>query len=92
MPSTAEERELLDELRELLAATVEDLSVEEVGDDSSLKDDLGVDSLAMLEVIAAIEDRWQIEVPQEQAEQLTTVRQIAAHLAEAVSAPVGGTA
>ncbi|MEU4308245.1 acyl carrier protein [Streptomyces rochei] len=91
MPSTAEERELLDELRELLAATVEDLSVEEVGPDSSLKDDLGVDSLAMLEVIAAIEDRWQIEVSQEQAEKLTTVRQIAAHLSEAVAAPAGGT-
>ncbi|MEV5019651.1 acyl carrier protein [Streptomyces sp. NPDC053780] len=92
MASTAEERELLDELRELLAATVEDLSVEEVVPDSSLKDDLGVDSLAMLELIAAIEDRWQIEVSQEQAEQLTTVRQIAAHLAEIAAAPTGGTA
>lgn len=92
MTSTAEERELLDELRELLAATVEDLSVEEVVPDSSLKDDLGVDSLAMLELIAAIEDRWQIEVSQEQAEQLTTVRQIAAHLAKIAATPAGGTA
>ncbi|MFE0204261.1 acyl carrier protein [Streptomyces sp. NPDC058985] len=92
MTSTAEERELLAELRELLAATVEDLSVEEVVPDSSLKDDLGVDSLAMLELIAAIEDRWQIEVSQEQAEQLTTVRQIAAHLARSAAAPAGGTA
>ncbi|MET8902664.1 acyl carrier protein [Streptomyces sp. NPDC048232] len=92
MTSTAEERELLDELRELLAATVEDLSVEEVVPDSSLKDDLGVDSLAMLELIAAIEDRWQIEVSQEQAERLTTVRQIAAHLAKSDAAPAGGTA
>ncbi|MFC7882687.1 acyl carrier protein [Streptomyces sp. NPDC057376] len=92
MPSTAEERKLLDELRELLAATVEDLSVEEIGPDSSLRDELGVDSLAMLELVAAIEDRWQIEVPQERAEQLTTVRQIAAHLAEVVAAPAGRTA
>jgi acyl carrier protein len=92
MPSTADERQLLDELRELLAATVEDLSVEEVGPDSSLKDDLGVDSLAMLELVAAIEDRWQIEVPQEEADRLTTVRQIAAHLAGVVAAPAGGTA
>ncbi|MFC7986116.1 acyl carrier protein [Streptomyces sp. NPDC057336] len=92
MPSTAEERKLLDELRELLAATVEDLSVEEIGPDSSLRDELGVDSLAMLELVAAIEDRWQIEVPQEQADQLTTVRQVAAHLAEVVTAPAGGTA
>ncbi|MFE9703018.1 acyl carrier protein [Streptomyces sp. NPDC005930] len=92
MPSNADERQLLDELRDLLAATVEDLTVEEVDPDASLQDDLGVDSLARLELVAAIEDRWQIEVPEEQAEQLTTVRQIAAHLAEAVTAPAGGTA
>ncbi|CAM5553357.1 Acyl carrier protein OS=Streptomyces tendae OX=1932 GN=acpP PE=3 SV=1 [Streptomyces tendae] len=92
MPSNADERQLLDELRDLLAATVEDLTVEEVDPDASLQDDLGVDSLARLELVAAIEDRWQIEVPEEQAEQLTTVRQIAAHLAEAVAAPAGGAA
>ncbi|MFG3250503.1 acyl carrier protein [Streptomyces sp. NPDC048187] len=92
MPSNVDERQLLDELRDLLAATVEDLTVEEIDPDASLQDDLGVDSLARLELVAAIEDRWQIEVPQEQAEQLMTVRQIAAHLAEAVVAPTGGTA
>ncbi|WP_435614734.1 acyl carrier protein [Streptomyces coelicoflavus] len=92
MSPTADERKLLDEVRDLLAATVEDLTVEEIGPDSSLQDDLGVDSLARLELVAAIEDRWQIEVPQEQAERLTTVRQIAEHLAEAVAAPTGGTA
>lgn len=48
MPSTADERQLLDELRDLLAATVEDLTVEEIGPDSSLQDDLGVDSLAQI--------------------------------------------
>ncbi|WP_411098505.1 acyl carrier protein [Streptomyces sp. x-45] len=92
MPSTADERQLLDELRDLLAATVEDLTVAEIQPDSSLQDDLGVDSLARLELVAAIEDRWQIEVPQEQADGLTTVREIAAHLAAAVTAPAGGTA
>ncbi|AZM73726.1 phosphopantetheine-binding protein [Streptomyces sp. G3] len=92
MPSTADESRLLDEVRDLLAATVEDLAVEEIHPDSSLQDDLGVDSLARLELVAAIEDRWQIEVPHEQAEQLMTVRQIAAHLADAVAAPAGGTA
>ncbi|CAM5421629.1 Acyl carrier protein [Streptomyces tendae] len=92
MPSTADERQLLDELRQLLAATVEDLTVEEIEPDSSLQDDLGVDSLARLGLVAAIEDRWQIQVPQEQADRLTTVREIAAHLAAAVAAPTGGTA
>ncbi|MEV5315144.1 MULTISPECIES: phosphopantetheine-binding protein [unclassified Streptomyces] len=87
--TTTEERELFDVVRELLAATVEDLSVEDVELDSSLRDDLGVDSLARLELVAAIEDHWQIEVPVEDAERLTTVRQIVDHLATVVPAPAG---
>jgi acyl carrier protein len=86
---TTEERELFDGVRELLAATVEDLSVEDVELDSSLRDDLGVDSLARLELVAAIEDHWQIEVPVEDAERLATVRQIIDHLATVVPAPAG---
>ncbi|MGW0189169.1 acyl carrier protein [Streptomyces sp. NPDC003362] len=87
--TTTEERELFDVVRELLAATVEDLSAEDVELDSSLRDDLGVDSLARLELVAAIEDHWQIEVPVEDAERLTTVRQIVDHLATVVPAPAG---
>ncbi|MFV0137875.1 acyl carrier protein [Streptomyces sp. HMX87] len=87
MPAT-DERQLFGELQELLATTVEDLSVQDVRLDSSLKDDLGVDSLARLELVTAIEEHWQIQVPLEDAERLTTVREIVAHIA-AVTAPAG---
>ncbi|MEU4659402.1 acyl carrier protein [Streptomyces sp. NPDC023723] len=92
MPPTADDRELFDQLRELLAVTVEDVSVEEVGLDSVLKDDLGVDSLALLELVAAIEDRWQVQVPVDDAARLTTVREIVDHLSSVVPAPAGGAA
>lgn len=86
---TTDEGQLFDEVRELLTATVEDLSAEDVRLDSSLKDDLGVDSLARLELVAAIEDHWQIQVPMEEAEELATVREIVAHLAAVLPAPAG---
>ncbi|WP_320779138.1 acyl carrier protein [Streptomyces sp. CRN 30] len=89
---TADDRELFDALRELLAATVEDVSVEEVGLDCGLKDDLGVDSLALLELVAAIEDRWGIEVPMDDAARLNTVREIVEYLAPLAPAPAGGAA
>jgi acyl carrier protein len=92
MPPTADDRELFDQLRELLAVTVEDVSAEEVGYDSVLKDDLGVDSLALLELVAAIEDRWQVQVPVDDAARLTTVREIVDHLSSLVPAPAGGAA
>ncbi|GGS46762.1 acyl carrier protein [Streptomyces griseoviridis] len=89
---TADDRELFDEVRELLAATVEDVSVEEVALDCDLKDDLGVDSLALLELVAAIEDRWQVQVPMDEAARLSTVREIVDHLSSVVPAPAGGAA
>jgi acyl carrier protein len=89
---TADDRELFDEVRELLAATVEDVSVEEVALDCDLKDDLGVDSLALLELVAAIEDRWQVQVPMDEAVRLSTVREIVDHLSSVVPAPAGGAA
>ncbi|GAA4799821.1 acyl carrier protein [Streptomyces ziwulingensis] len=92
MPINAEERELFDELRELLAATVEDVSADEVGLDCHLKDDLGVDSLALLELVAAIEDRWHVQVPVAEAAGLATVREIVDHLSSVVAAPAGGAA
>ncbi|MEV5342535.1 acyl carrier protein [Streptomyces sp. NPDC052676] len=87
--TTTDEGQLLDEVRELPTATVEDLSAEDVRLDSSLKDDLGVDSPARLELVAAIEVRWQIQVPMEEAEELATVREVVAHLASVPPAPAG---
>jgi acyl carrier protein len=92
MTTTADDRQVFDELRELLAATVEDVSAEEVVLDAELKDDLGVDSLALLELVAAIEERWQVKVPMEEAARLATVQDVVDHLAGMVAAPAGGTA
>ncbi|MEU1054800.1 acyl carrier protein [Streptomyces sp. NPDC005876] len=92
MPTTADDRQVFDELRELLAATVEDVCPEDVGLDADLKDDLGVDSLALLELVAAIEERWQVKIPVEEAARLTTVSDVVHHLSGTVAAPAGGTA
>ncbi|CAM5625172.1 acyl carrier protein [Streptomyces fumanus] len=92
MPTTADDRQMFDELREVLAATVEDVSPEEVGLDADLRDDLGVDSLALLELVAAIEERWQVKIPVEEAARLATVSDVVDHLCGVVAAPAGGTA
>ena len=41
--------------------------------DTSLVDDLGADSLDIFEIIAAIEEQFDIEIPQEEAEKIVTV-------------------
>ena len=55
--------------------TVEQLSVdtEEVKMESSFIDDLGADSLDIVELIMAFEEEFGVEIPDEKAEKIRTV-------------------
>ena len=59
------------------AIIVEQLGLEEDGaaSDASLIDDLGADSLDLVEVIMALEEQFDIEIPDEEAEVIETVSQ-----------------
>jgi len=48
---------------------------EQVTDDASFKDDLGADSLEIVELVMAFEEEFGIEIPDEDAEKVTTVGQ-----------------
>ena len=56
---------------------VEQLGVdaEEVTMDASFTDDLGADSLDIVELVMAFEEEFGIEIPDESAEKISTVRQ-----------------
>ena len=48
---------------------------EEVTDSASFVDDLGADSLDTVELVMALEEEFGTEIPDEEAEKLTTVQQ-----------------
>jgi acyl carrier protein len=48
---------------------------EDVKPDSSFVDDLGADSLDTVELIMALEEEFDTEIPDEDAEKITTVQQ-----------------
>jgi acyl carrier protein len=67
----------------------EQLSLDkEPANDASFVDDLGADSLDTVELVMALEEEFGIEIPDEDAEKITTIQQaieyIEAHLREAV--------
>jgi acyl carrier protein len=62
----------IDKVKEII---VERLSVDEkdVKEDASFIDDLGADSLDTVELVMALEEEFGMEIPDEEAEKITTV-------------------
>ena len=48
---------------------------EEVTKDASFVDDLGADSLDTVELVMALEEEFETEIPDEDAEKITTIQQ-----------------
>ncbi|MBK8536057.1 MAG: acyl carrier protein [Candidatus Competibacteraceae bacterium] len=56
---------------------IEQLGVkeEQVTNESSFVEDLGADSLDTVELVMALEEEFELEIPDEDAEKITTVQQ-----------------
>jgi len=63
---------------------VEQLGVDEgeVTASASFVDDLGADSLDTVELVMALEEEFEIEIPDEDAEKITTVQQAIDYISE----------
>ena len=66
----------------IIAVVVEQLSVEEAQatPDASFIDDLAADSLDIVEVVMALEEEFEIEIPDEDAEDIGTVAEAIAYV------------
>lgn len=79
----AEEKEVMSSIEE----RVTDIVVEQLGLDrdkvtpgSKFVDDLGADSLDTVELVMALEEEFEIEIPDEEAEKITTLRDAIAYV------------
>lgn len=66
---------MFDKVREIIADKL-NVSIDEIGEDTNLKDDLGADSLDMMELIMAFESEYDVELPEEDLEKINTVEDI----------------
>lgn len=70
-----------------MKAKVKDIIVEQLGvdpervkEDAKFIEDLGADSLDIVELVMAMEEEFDIEIPDEDAEKLVTVRNVQDYL------------
>ncbi len=63
---------VFDKLREILAQHLE-LDETLIMSDSLLLDDLGADSLDVIDIVMSVEDEFQVEVPDELIEDMSSV-------------------
>ena len=63
---------------------IEQLGVTEdqVTEDASFVDDLGADSLDQMELVMALEEEFGVEIPDEDAEKITRVREAISYITE----------
>ncbi|MCX7046731.1 MAG: acyl carrier protein [Candidatus Sumerlaeota bacterium] len=76
-------------MAEDIAAKVKEIIVEQLGvneeevkEDASFVDDLGADSLDVVELVMAFEENFDIEIPDEDAEKISTVKEAIDYITE----------
>ena len=71
--------EVLDRVKRII---VDRLGVDEseVTPEASFKDDLGADSLDIVELVMELEDEFDLEISDEDAEKITTVGEVIAYI------------
>ena len=79
------EAEIFDKVKKIV---VEQLSVEvsNVTPKANFANDLGADSLDTVELVMALEEEFDIEIPDEAAEQIITVQQTVDYISNKVAA------
>jgi len=77
--------EIAAQVREIFLETLK-IRPEKLLPDTSLKDDLALDSLDMIEVVYEMEDRFDVQIPEEKIQEIATFDQIVDGLHAAIEA------
>lgn len=63
---------MLEKMKKLITDNLE-INTEGITEETSFKDDLGVDSLDLFELVMVLEDEFGVEIPSEDLEAMSTV-------------------
>ncbi|MFK5954059.1 MAG: acyl carrier protein [Desulfobacterium sp.] len=67
-------------VKKIIAEKLSGIDLEDVVSEASLVDDLGADSLALVELIMSMEEAFDMEIDDDDAEKMLTVQDIIAYV------------
>ncbi len=67
---------IIEKVKELLAEQL-GIDAKTIADDANILEDLGADSLDIIEMLMTLEDEYGVTIPDDQINQVKTVRQVA---------------
>ena len=70
---------MFEKMKEIVADQL-NVDAEEVTMTASFKDDLGADSLDLFQLVMALEEEYEVEIPSEDLEQIATVGDVVKYL------------
>lgn len=72
---------MLEKIKEIVAETL-GVEAEEITEETSFKEDLSADSLDLFEMVMALEEEFEVEIPTEDLEQIVTVGDVVKYVEE----------
>lgn len=76
---------VFDKVRDIIVDQL-DAAADDVTAEASIIDDLGADSLDVVDLISSVEDEFDVEIPDEEVENIKTVGDIVSYIESATSA------
>ena len=73
-----------DKMQQIIADVLS-VDLDEITPETTFKDDLGADSLDVFQIIMAVEEEFNIEIPTEEAEKIVTVGDAVEAIRNAIS-------
>lgn len=70
---------MFEEMKEIIAEQL-NCDGDSITEETSFKEDLGADSLDLFELVMALEEKYEIEIPAEELAELTTVGSVMEYL------------
>jgi len=75
--------EIAEKVKEIISQQL-DVDMEQIEGPASFIDDLGADSLAIVELVLAFEEQFEIDIPDEDTEKIRTVQDAISYIEEHV--------